>query len=161
MISLIVAVSDNGVIGRSGELPWRQSGDLKHFKAVTMGRSIVMGRKTWQSIGRPLPGRQNIVITRQPGFVAPGADVVDSTDAAVAAARGDEIMIIGGAEIYALFLPLAERVYLTRVHGEVEGDAYFPALGSDWRLVSDERYAADENNDYDMSFRLYERTSRS
>jgi dihydrofolate reductase len=162
MISLIVAASKNGVIGRDGDLPWRQSDDLRHFKAVTMGKPIVMGRKTWDSIGRPLPGRQNIVVSRQPGLEIEGADVVASPAAAVDIAAGAaEIMIIGGSEIYKLFLPLADRVYLTRVHAEVEGDAWFPALGDDWRLVSDERHAADDNNEHDMSFRLYERTDRS
>ena len=162
MISLIVAASENGVIGRDGNLPWRQSDDLRRFKAVTMGKPIVMGRKTWESIGRPLPGRQNIVVSRQPGLEIEGADVVTSPAAAVDVAAGaNEIMIIGGSEIYALFLPLADRVYLTRVHAEVEGDARFPELGDGWRLVSDERHAADDNNDHDMSFRGYERTSRS
>ena len=162
MISLIVAASENGVIGRDGNLPWRQSDDLRRFKAVTMGKPIVMGRKTWESIGRPLPGRQNIVVSRQPGLEIEGADVVTSPAAAVDVAAGaNEIMIIGGSEIYALFLPLADRVYLTRVHAEVEGDARFPELGDDWRLVSDERHAADDNNDHDMSFRVYERTGRS
>ena len=162
MISLIVAASENGVIGRDGDLPWRQSDDLRRFKAVTMGKPIVMGRKTWESIGRPLPGRQNIVVSRQPGLEIEGADVVASPAAAVDVAAGaEEIMIIGGSEIYKLFLPLADRVYLTRVHADVEGDAWFPALGDDWRLVSDERHAADDNNEHDMSFRLYERTDRS
>jgi dihydrofolate reductase len=162
MISLIVAASENGVIGRDGELPWRQSDDLRRFKAVTMGKPIVMGRKTWESIGRPLPGRQNIVVSRQPGLDIDGADVVASASAAVDAARdADEIMIIGGSEIYALFMPLASRVYLTRVHAHVEGDAVFPALDGDWRLVHEERHPADENNDHDMSFRIYERTARS
>ena len=162
MISLIVAASENGVIGRDGDLPWRLSDDLRRFKAVTMGKPIVMGRKTWESIGRPLPGRQNIVVSRQPGLQCEGAEVVTSAEAAVAAAAGaGEIMIIGGSEIYALFLPLADRVYLTRVHAHVEGDAVFPALGDAWRLLSDERHAADDNNDHDMSFRVYERTARS
>ncbi len=162
MISLIVAAAENGVIGRDGDLPWRQPGDLRRFKALTMGKPIVMGRKTRESIGRPLPGRQNIVVSRRPGLEFEGAEVVTSAEAAIAAAAGaDEIMIIGGSEIYALFLPLADRVYLTRVHAEVQGDARFPALGSDWQLISDERHLADDNNDYDMSFRLYARTGRS
>jgi dihydrofolate reductase len=162
MISLIVAASENGVIGRDGDLPWRQSDDLRRFKAVTMGKPIVMGRKTWESIGRPLPGRQNIVVTRQPGLEIAGVDVVASPASAVDVAAGaNEIMIIGGSEIYALFLPLADRVYLTRVHADVAGDARFPALGEDWQLVSDERHAADDNNDHDMSFRVYERIDRS
>jgi dihydrofolate reductase len=163
MISIIVAVSENGIIGAAGALPWRLSDDLRHFKAVSMGKPIVMGRKTWESIGRPLPGRQNIVITRQAGFEAPGCDVVASMDAAVSAAGdAEEIMIIGGSQVYALFLPAAERVYLTRVHAKVEGDAFFPALDEGtWQLVSDERHAADERNEFDYSFRLYERTDRS
>ena len=162
MISLIVAASENGVIGRDGQLPWRQSADLRRFKALTMGKPIVMGRKTWESIGRPLPGRQNIVVSRQPGFEINGADVVTGVAEAVAAADpADEIMIIGGSEIYALFLPLADRIYLTRVHANVEGDAWFPPPGDDWRLVDEDRHAADDDNDYDVSFRTYERTGRS
>ena len=158
MISIIVAASENNVIGREGELPWRLSDDLKYFKAITMGKPIVMGRKTWESIGRPLPGRQNIVITRQSGFEAAGCDVVSSVAGAIAVA-GDaaEIMVIGGSEIYALSLPQARRVYLTRVHAEVEGDAFFPALGEEWRLLSDESREADASNEYDVSFRVYER----
>ena len=162
MISIIVAASENNVIGREGELPWRLSDDLKHFKAITMGKPIVMGRKTWESIGRPLPGRQNIVITRQAGFEAAGCDVVSSVAGAIGAA-GDaaEIMVIGGSEIYALSLPQARRVYLTRVHAEVEGDAFFPALGEEWRLLSDQSREADASNEYDVSFRVYERVDRS
>jgi dihydrofolate reductase len=162
VISLIVAASENHVIGRDGDLPWRLSDDLKRFKAVTMGKPIVMGRKTWESIGRPLPGRQNIIVTRQPGYQADGAVVVGGSEEAVAAARGaDEIMVIGGSEIYALFLPVADRVYLTRVHAEVQGDASFAELGDDWLLGSEESHPADENNDFDVSFRIYERTGRS
>ena len=159
MISLIVAAAENDVIGRQGELPWRLSDDLRRFKAITMDKPIVMGRKTWESIGRPLPGRQNIVITRQPGYTAEGCDVVSSVDAAIAASGdADEIMIIGGSEIYALFLRRAERIYLTRVHATLEGDARFMLPGtSDWRLVSDERHAADDRNEFDYSFRRYDR----
>jgi dihydrofolate reductase len=162
MIAIIVAASENNVIGREGELPWRLSDDLKRFKAVTMGKPIVMGRKTWESIGRPLPGRHNIVITRQTGFEAAGCDVVSSIAEAIAVA-GDavEIMVIGGSEIYALFLPQVQRVYLTRVHAEIEGDAVFPPLGDEWRLVSDEAHAADASNEYDVSFRIYERVALS
>ena len=157
MISIIVAASENNVIGRAGELPWRLSDDLRHFKAITMGKPIVMGRKTWESIGRPLPGRQNIVITRQPDFAADGCDVVTSVEEAIAVA-GDapEIMIIGGSEIYALFMPHAGRLYLTRVHTNVDGDAFFPGLDDSWRLVSEEAHGADGKNEFDYSFRRYE-----
>jgi dihydrofolate reductase len=163
MISIIVAAAENGVIGAGGQLPWKLSDDLKRFKAVTMGKPIVMGRKTWESIGRPLPGRQNIVITRQAGFEAAGCDVVASPQDAVAlAGEADEIMVIGGSQVYDLFLPEADRVYLTRVHADVEGDAFFAVLDQDeWRMVSDERHRADERNEFDYSFRLYERTGRS
>jgi dihydrofolate reductase len=162
MISIIVAASENNVIGREGALPWRLSEDLRRFKATTMNKPIVMGRKTWESIGRPLPGRQNIVITRQQDFAAEGCTIVSSVDEAIAAAAGaDEIMIIGGSEIYALFLPRARRVYLTRVHTEIGGDAFFPLLDDKWTLVSDEAHDADENNQFAVSFRTYERTGHS
>lgn len=161
MISIIVAASENDVIGRQGELPWRLSDDLRHFKAITMGKPIVMGRKTWESIGRALPGRQNIVITRQDGFAADGCDVVGSLDGAIAVAGDvDEIMIIGGSQIYALALPLAERLYITRVHADVEGDASFPAVDATrWSLVADEQHHADERNEFDFSFRVYDRAT--
>ncbi len=150
MITLIVAVSTNNVIGTDGDLPWRLSDDLKRFKAVTMGKPIVMGRKTYESIGRPLPGRQNIVITRQDEFTADGCDVVQSTAEAVEVAGGaDEVMVIGGSQIYVAFLPLADRIYLTRVHTEVEGDAFFPPLDeTKWRESASESFEADESNDY-------------
>ena len=163
MISIIVAASANNVIGAKGDLPWHLSDDLKRFKAVTMGKPIVMGRKTWESIGRALPGRQNIVITRRQSFVADGCDVVNSVDEALSAA-GDvgEIVVIGGSQVYELFLPAAQRLYLTRVHADVEGDAFFPAIDEDeWQLVSEEMHAADERNEFDCSFRIYERTDRS
>lgn len=161
MISIIVAASENDVIGRQGELPWRLSDDLRHFKAITMGKPIVMGRKTWESIGRALPGRQNIVITRQDGFAADGCDVVGSLDGAIAVAGDvDEIMIIGGSQIYALALPLAQRLYITRVHADVEGDASFPAVDATrWSLVADEQHHADERNEFDFSFRVYDRAT--
>ena len=159
MISLIVAASANNVIGAGGDLPWRLSADLKRFKAITMGKPIVMGRKTYESIGRPLPGRHNIVITRQPEFQAEGCTVVASPDEAIAAA-GDagEIMIIGGGHIYDAFMPIANRVYLTRVHADVEGDTFMPALaGDDWTEVSRESLGADENNDHAVTFLVLDR----
>ena len=148
MISIIVAASANNVIGAHGDLPWRLSDDLKRFKTVTMGKPIVMGRKTWESIGRALPGRRNIVITRQQGFAAEGCDVVQSSDEAIAVAGdAEEIMVIGGSQVYELFLPVAQRLYLTRVHADVNGDAFFPAVDEDeWQLVSDEAHSADSRN---------------
>ena len=159
MISIVVAASENHVIGARGELPWRLPDDLKRFKAVTIGKPIVMGRKTWDSIGRPLPGRQNIVITRQTDFAANGCEVVSAVDEALAVA-GDaaEIMVIGGSQIYDLLLPRAKRLYLTRVHAELEGDAFFPEISdTEWRLVGEEQHPADERNEHAFSFRVYER----
>lgn len=162
MISIVVAASTNNVIGVDGELPWRISDDLKRFKALTMGKPIVMGRLTWESIGRPLPGRQNIVITRQAGFPADGCDVVASPAAALRAA-GDatEIMIIGGSQIYDLFMPKAGRLYVTRVQTEIDGDAFFPAINeADWELVDSESYEASDANEFAFDFRTYERRDR-
>jgi len=159
VISLIVAASTNNVIGNDGELPWRLSDDLKRFKAVTMGKPIVMGRKTFESIGRPLPGRQNIVISRQEGFTADGCDVVQSIEQAVeVAGAAEEIMVIGGSEIYSAFLPIASRVYLTRVHTEVEGDAFFPSLDeAEWRRSASQIYDADDSNEYACTVSLLSR----
>jgi dihydrofolate reductase len=164
MISIIVAASTNNVIGAQGELPWRLSDDLKRFKQLTMGKPIVMGRLTWESIGRPLPGRQNIVITRQPGFVADGCDVVDSPAAALSVAgNADEIMIIGGSQIYDLFLPKAGRLYITRVAAVVDGDAHFPSIDDDgnWTLLESDAHVASDANEFAFEFRTYERTDRS
>lgn len=135
LISLIVARARGGVIGHEGGLPWHLPADLKHFKALTMGKPIVMGRLTYQSIGRPLPGRDNIVISRDSAFAAPGCRVVASLGAALkAAGAAPEIMIIGGARIYALALPLAHRIYLTDIDIDVSGDAHFPPIDLDgWR----------------------------
>ena len=160
MISLIVAVSANGVIGRGGELPWHLSDDLKRFKQLTLGKPIVMGRKTFESIGRALSGRQNIVLTRQSEFVADACDVVSSVDAAIATA-GDtgEVMVIGGSDIYKLFLPLAERIYMTRVHMDIDGDARFPELDDDqWQETKREHHDADDSNEYEFTTSVLERT---
>lgn len=161
MISIIVATSTNNVIGAYGKLPWRLSDDLKRFKRLTMGKPIVMGRLTWESIGRPLPGRQNIVLTRQADFTAQGCDVVPSpADAIVAAADSEDIMIIGGGQVYELFLPQAERLYLTRVHAEVDGDAFFPEIDEDvWRLIDCEAHEANGSNEFAFDFKTYERRS--
>lgn len=163
IISLIVAAAENDVIGRQNDLPWRLSADLRRFKELTMGHAIVMGRKTYESIGRPLPGRRMIVVTRQPGYTAEGVEVARNMQAAVdlAVQQGEtELFIIGGAEIFAHFLPIADRVYWTRVHAVVEGDVRFPAFDrNDWRLVESVRHEADAKNEHSYSFELYERVS--
>jgi dihydrofolate reductase len=160
-VTLIVAMTDDGVIGVDGRLPWRLPEDLRRFKAATLGKPVVMGRKTFESIGRPLPQRHNIVLTRQVGFSArdPAVTVVTTLEAALQAA-GDvpEVMIIGGAEIYQLALPLAQRIILTRVHANVQGDTHFSPLDPKaWRVASSETYAADEKHAYSMTFEDLER----
>jgi dihydrofolate reductase len=159
--SILAAVAENGVIGRGGKLPWHLSDDLRHFKELTMGHTIVMGRRTWESIGRPLPGRQMVVVSRQPDYEAAGCQVVSSLDDALEIAGqidDDETFAIGGAEIYRLALPRADRLYLTRVHAKVEGDTRFPELdASQWRLLESQRHEADEKNDYPFSFEVYRR----
>jgi dihydrofolate reductase len=156
-LTLIVAYSTNRAIGRDNALPWKLPGDLAHFKRSTLGSPIIMGRKTWDSLGRPLPGRSNIVISRNPGFSAEGAVVVPSLEAAIDAC-GDvpEAFVIGGAQIYAQALPLAQRVLATEVHAEVEGDAFFPLLPSfQWKETAREPQPAE--NGYDYEFVTYER----
>ncbi len=159
-ISLIVAVSTNNVIGDRGELPWHISADLRRFRELTTGKPIVMGRKTFASIGRPLPERQNIVVTRDPEFRAPGCDIVASPDAAIELA-GDsaDVMVIGGSQIYAAFLPRARRIYLTRVHVQIEGDTFFAALDeADWSLVACEEHAANPACVHAFAFMTYDRS---
>ena len=161
MVSLIVAVSENGVIGKDGGLPWRLPADLKHFKSTTMGHHLIIGRRTWDEVGRPLPGRTMVVVTRSRTFAPEGAIVVHSMEEALEAASGDdEAFIGGGAFIYRLALArdLVDRIYLTRIHADVEGDTVFPDVDfDDWELVSEERHEADEKNEFPCSFLVYER----
>ncbi len=139
-ISIIVAYAANRVIGKDGKIPWHLSEDLKRFRQLTMGHHIVMGRKTWKSIGRLLPGRKHIIISRQPGLEVPGAKIVDSFDAAIAQARGDsEIFVIGGGEIYAQVLPIADRILASEIERVYDGDTYFPELEKGiWRETARE-----------------------
>ncbi len=164
-IALIVAAAENGVIGRNNALPWHLPGELQYFRRVTMGKPIIMGRRTFESIGRPLPGRANIVITRSAGFSAEGVQVVHSLDSACELAAdialidgAQEAVVIGGADIYRLALPRASRLYLTRVHAEVDGDVFLPAIDfSEWREVSREHHPAVDPNPFDYSCIVYER----
>jgi dihydrofolate reductase len=154
LVSIIVATDERGAIGRGGGLPWHLPDDLRRFKALTMGKPIVMGRKTWESIGRPLPGRHNIVITRQAGFAAPGVTVVASLDDALLAA-GDvpEVCIIGGAEIYRLALPRTDLIHLTRVQAVVDADTHFPALApGEWDEVPVGEHTTDEKHSFACRF---------
>ena len=153
-LSVVVAADERGGIGHAGGLPWHLPEDLKRFKAITMGKPIVMGRRTWDSIGRPLPGRRSIVVSRQAGLAIEGAEVVGSLEQALqAASDAPEACVIGGADLYRLALPMAEVVHLTRVHATVEADTFLPALDpSDWEEVSSERHPADERHAYPYSF---------
>ncbi|HKQ26149.1 MAG TPA: dihydrofolate reductase [Burkholderiales bacterium] len=158
-ISIIVAYAENRVIGKAGSIPWRISEDLKRFRQLTMGHHIVMGRKTWESIGRILPGRKHIIISRKPGYTVTGAKVVDSLNAAIAAARGDnEIFVIGGSEIYALVLPIADRILATEIDRKYEGDTYFPELEKGiWRETARELRHG-EADGFGYSYVTYEHT---
>ena len=157
-LSAVVAASDNNVIGRGNALPWHLPADLAHFKRLTLGKPILMGRRTFEAIGRPLPGRRNLALTRS-GFAAPGVETVASVDAACALVVGEpELVIIGGAQLYQQALPLLQTIHLTRVHCTLEGDAHLPPLPeSAWRELSREERAADERNAYAMSFITLER----
>ena len=148
--SIVVAVARNGVIGRDNQLPWRLPDDLKYFKQATMGHPVIMGRRTWQSIGKPLPGRKNIVVTRDRDFEAPGCVVVHSLSDAWKAAEGaDEACVIGGTTLFEETLPSADVIHLTEVEAEVEGDTWFPPFDrGEWRETEVARHAADAGNAY-------------
>ena len=161
-ITLIAAVARNRVIGAGNALPWRLPEDLKRFKSLTLGHPIIMGRKTWQSLGRPLPGRTNIVVSRSAEFAAPGGNVVGSLEASVALAAStgtDEAFVIGGAEIYRLALPIAHRLQLTEIDREFAGDAHFPAFDpAQWRETARESHHAQHAEaGFDYAFVTYER----
>ncbi len=157
--SLIAALDENGVIGYRGALPWRLPEDLKRFKRLTLDKTVLMGRKTWESLGRPLPQRDNWVITRNAGFIAPGARVFAGLDVALAAAEpGQELMVIGGAEIYRQTLDVAARLVLTRVHAQVEGDTWFPEFdAAEFRQIERSDHPADERHAHAYSFMVLER----
>lgn len=156
MIAIVVAVAQNGVIGRDNQLIWHLPADLKHFKQLTTGHPIVMGRRTFEAIGRPLPQRTNIVVTRQPDWQHPGCEVANSVPAALELARtltDGDIFVIGGGEIYRQALPAVDVVYLTEVHHDFEGDATFPDLSpAEWREESRQRHEPDEKHAYAFSF---------
>lgn len=158
-ISLIVAMAKNRVIGVDNTLPWRLSADLQHFKATTLGKPIIMGRLTWESIGRPLPGRRNIVLSRSDIELPDDVECFSSLEAALeSSSDAPEIMVMGGANIYQQSIALARRIYITEVDCVVDGDAFFPELDtSEWREVSREVHQADEKNEHDYCFVTLER----
>ncbi len=158
-LSIIVAMDRNRVIGKGDTLPWHISSDLKNFKKITMGKPIVMGRKTHESIGRPLPGRENIILTRDKNYQAKGCTVLHSMEEIFEHCKDiEEVMITGGSEVYKLSLEQASHLYLTEVHTEIEGDTFFPEFDrGEWEEVSREDFKADEKNEFDYSFVLLER----
>ncbi|RIK83049.1 MAG: diacylglycerol kinase [Hyphomicrobiales bacterium] len=162
LVRIVVAVAANGVIGRDGDMPWRLSTDMRRFRATTMGKPVVMGRKTWESFPkRPLPGRHNIIVTRDAAYAAEGASSVASLDAALALARAEgaqEACIIGGGEIYAAALPLADRLDVTHILAEIDGDTRFPAIDpAVWRAVSSEDFPAGDKDTHPTRHVVYER----
>ncbi len=168
-IVLLAAVAENGVIGRDSGLPWRLKSDMAHFRALTMGKPVVIGRKTYLSIGKPLKGRTMIVVSRDPAFAAPGVLIAPNLDAALAAARGealrrnaDAIFVAGGADIYAQSLPIATRLAITEVHKRVDGDTHFPAIDRDvWREVARGEHAPAADDEVSFAFVSYERASKA
>jgi dihydrofolate reductase len=165
MRSLIVAMSENQVIGRNNQLPWYLPNDLKYFKQVTMGKPIIMGRKTFDSIGKPLPGRKNVVVTRNKEWQFEGVTSVTSLEQAFTSAEADaalngedEVLVIGGSQLYEKALEYMDRLYLTEVHAQIEGDAYFPDVDwREWQEVGREDFKAEGPNPYDYSFVVYDR----
>lgn len=162
MVSMIVAASENDVIGRANALPWHLPRDLKNFKDVTTGNTVVMGRKTYESIvariGKPLPNRKNVIVTQQADFQAPECVVVHSLEEAMESTKGENVFVIGGEAIYRAALPLVDRVHLTRVHAQIEGEVKLPAINfSEWNLVSEEKWSQDEKNEFDATYQIYER----
>ena len=159
MFAIVVALAENNVIGDNNQLIWHLPADLQFFKKITMGKPIVMGRKTFLSIGKPLPGRRNIVITRDKNFSISGLEIFHSVEEVLVSFDAQqEVMIIGGAEIYRQFLPFVSRLYITRVHEKFSGDTFFPQFDySEWKLISSEFHAKDQKNIYDFTFEFYER----
>ncbi|MFQ1860525.1 type 3 dihydrofolate reductase [Aeromonas veronii] len=160
-ISMIAAMAHDRVIGKDNQMPWYLPADLAHFKRVTLGKPVLMGRKTFESIGRPLPGRRNLVISRNPGYQAEGIEVVGSVEAALALLAGssvEELMVIGGGHLYAEMLPSADCLYLTRIDLAVEGDTRFPAFDDgQWQRIECESHPADEKNPHPYSFEIWQR----
>ena len=161
ILSMIAALDEKGGIGRAGRLPWHLSTDLKRFKALTMGHHVIMGRKTFRSIGKPLPGRTNIVVTRQRDYQAEGVVVAHSLEEALETAElhGDtEAFIIGGGELYAQALPIADRLYLTSVHTDSHAEIFFPELAGEWSIVLTEEFPAGEKDEFPTTLRIFQRT---
>lgn len=159
LVSAIVAAAENNAIGKDNQLLWHLPNDLRFFKRTTTGHPVIMGRKTYESVGKPLPNRRNIIITRQTGYAVEGAEVVHSLTEALESCTGEaEVFVVGGAEIYDQALPVVDRIYLTRVHAVLSADSFFPELDErEWLLVSAESHPADSRHAYSYTFGIYER----
>lgn len=159
LVSAIVAAAENNAIGKDNQLLWHLPNDLRFFKRTTTGHPVIMGRKTYESVGKPLPNRRNIIITRQAGYAVEGAEVVHSLTEALEGCSGEaEVFVVGGAEIYDQALPVIDRIYLTRVHAVLSADSFFPELDErEWLLVSAENHPVDNRHAYSYTFRIYER----
>src|SRR5690606_13261740 len=159
LVSAIVAAAENNAIGKDNHLLWHLPNDLRFFKRTTTGHPVIMGRKTYESVGKPLPNRRNIIVTRQAAYAAAGTEVVNSLAAALEVCTGvQEVFVVGGAEIYQQALPFIDRIYLTRVHVVLPGDSFFPQLDEGvWRLVSEDHHPADDRHDYSYTFEIYDR----
>ena len=159
ILSMIVATANGYIIGKDNDMPWHLPADLAYFKKITLGKPVIMGRKTFESIGRPLPGRHNVVISRDSSYQAEGVDTVTTVDAALALVKeADEVMVIGGGAIYQHCLPAATRLYITHIDADIAGDTKFPAYDVNiWKQVSSEKRIADEKNKYDLNFCVYEK----
>ena len=158
IVAMIVAMTRNGVIGKDNAMPWHLPADLAYFKQTTLGKPIVMGRNTFNSIGRALPGRRNIIVSQSLTTAPEGTEVVTSPEAALALLADEaEVMVMGGGQLYQAFLPLSQRLYLTQIEADIEGDTLFPFQAADWQLESEQLRSADERNEYDCRFQVYEK----
>lgn len=158
LVSMIVAMTRNGVIGKDNDMPWYLPMDLAYFKQTTLGKPIVMGRNTFESIGKPLPGRRNVIVSRSLTQAPVGTELVNSPEAALALLQNEaEVMVMGGGALYQAMLPLTQRLYLTLIEADIEGDTYFPFHAADWQFQSEEIQLADERNQYDCRFQVYEK----
>jgi dihydrofolate reductase len=158
MISMIVAMDENGLIGKNNSLPWHLPNDLKYFKRITIGNTIVMGRKTYESIGKPLPGRKNVILTRNKNYTIDNATIINSPDMVQQLASIDDVFIIGGAELFSSLIGITDKLYITKIHEKFEGDVYFPSINwDDWVIESVEKGTVDDNNIYQHDFYIYKR----
>lgn len=161
ILSAIVAISNNNVIGKDNELPWYLPADLKYFKKITINHPVIMGRKSYEAIGQPLPKRTNIVLTQDPFYLSSNILIAHSIEEALALAydlESDEVFVIGGAMIFEICMPLLDRLYITEIHADFDGDTYFPDWNrEEWNLISEEHHSSDKKNEFDYSFKIYER----